>query len=276
MTPAVRKFAIPIVFLVVGLPVGIWAVMAMGDPESAEKKADKAAFKSVSTTATRSDDLRAEARWERVASFAGKGSAEESFTISKGAIQWRANWLCRSGQMQLSIGRESEDGKRVAQRSCPDTGKEVHTGDGRGAMQVKASGAWRVKVEQQVDTALEEPPLKGMTKQNLLARGRFYRIQKRGEGSISLFRLPNGRLALRYKNFYTAPSPGLEVWLSEATKPDSTLDSRRAPHVNAGGMRSTFGSYNQVLPASVNADDIRSVIIWCPTVQIAFGAASFG
>jgi hypothetical protein len=276
MTPAVRKFAIPIVFLAVGLPVGIWAVMAMGDPEEAEKKADKAAFRSVSITATRKDDLRAEARWERVTSFAGSRPAEKSFAIAKGAIQWRANWLCRSGRMQLSIGAASEDRKKVADRNCPDTGKEVHTGDGRGTVDVKASGAWRVSVEQQVDTALEEPPLKGMTKQNLLARGRFYRIQKRGEGSISLFRMPNGRLALRYKNFYTAPSPGLEVWLSAATKPKSTLDSRRAQHVNAGGMRSTYGSYNQMLPATVNANEIRSVIIWCPTVQIAFGAASFG
>jgi hypothetical protein len=274
MSPAVRRFALPIALLVIGLPVGIGVVMAMGDPESAEKAADKAAFRSVSTTATRHDDLRAEARWERVTSFKGTGPAKKSFAVDKGAIQWRANWLCTSGHMQLTLGRGSEQGKKVVDRKCPDAGKEVQVGDGRGNAQVDNSGAWRVAIDQQVDTALKEPPLRGMTKKTLLARGRFYRIQKRGEGTISLFRLPNGRLALRYKNFYTAPSPGLEVWLSQAGKPHSTLDARRADYVNIGAMRSTYGSYNQLLPRSVNADNIRSLIVWCPTVMIAFGAAS--
>jgi hypothetical protein len=276
MSSNLRKYAIPLGFLAIALPVGIWAITAMGDPESAEKAADKAAFRSVSTTATRHDDRRAEARWERVTTLSGKGSADKSFAIEKGAIQWRAKWLCRSGRFEMSIGRGDANGKTVADRACPDTGKQVQTGDGQGMVHIKASGAWRVVVEQQVDTALKEPPLKQMTKETLLARGRFYRIQKRGEGSISLFRLPNGRLALRYTKFYTAPSPGLEVWLSTSNKPHSTLDARRASHVNAGGMRSTFGSYNEILPARANAEQIRSVIIWCPTVMIAFGAASFG
>jgi len=237
--PTVRKIALPIAFLVIGLPVGIWAVMAMGDPQSAEKASDKAAFKSVSTTAVGGDDLRAEARWETVKTFTGTGSADRSFDIAGRALQWRANWTCRSGRLRLSAGRESQEGKVVADSSCPDAGTKILVDHGPSRIGVRASDDWRVTVRQQVDTALEEPPLAGMTDASRLSRGRFHRIQKRGEGTVSLYRLPNGRLALRYENFYTAPSPGLELWLSEASDPDSTLDARRAGHVNVGAMRST-------------------------------------
>lgn len=273
MNPTVRKLAFPIAFLAVGLPVGIWAVMAMGDPEAAEKASDKAAFRSVSTTALRGDDLRAEARWDKVTSLTGAGSAERSFHIARRAIQWRANWSCKSGKLRLSAGRGSQDGKLLADTSCPDAGTEILVGHGPARVQVRASDRWRVTVKEQVDTALEEPPLAGMTDASRLSRGHFHRIQKRGEGTVSLHRLPSGRLALRYEKFYTAPSPGLELWLSSARNPKSTLDARRAPHVNAGALRSTYGSYNQLLPRGIGADRFDSIVVWCPTVQIAFSAA---
>jgi electron transfer DM13 len=269
-----RKLALPIAFLAIGLPVGIGAVMAMGeDPEDAQKASDKAAFKSISTSASGRDDRRAEARWERVTSFSGTGDADKSFDIADRAIQWRTSWRCRAGGLRLYVGREDEYGKVVADTDCPDAGTETSLGHGRGRVRVSASGPWRVVVQQQVDTALEEPPLPGMTDATLLSRGRFHPIQKRGEGTVSLYRLPSGRLALRYEDFYTSPSPGLELWLSRARNLKSTLDARRAPHVSVGAMRSTFGSYNQLLPPGTGADEIESIVVWCPAVTIAFAGA---
>ena len=277
MNQTARKLALPVAFLAVGLPVGVAAVMAMGeDAEEAERGADKAAFKSISTSASDRDARRAEARWEHVASFTGAGPAKESFDIADGAIQWRADWRCRAGRLRLSLGRGSQDGKVVADSDCPDTGSELSLGHGLGNVRVSASGRWEVAVRQQVDTALEERPLAGMTETTLISRGRFHPIQKKGEGTVSLYRLPGGRLALRYEDFYTTPSPGLELWLSSDADPRSTLDARRASHVNAGGMRSTFGSFNQLLPRKVGADKVRSIVIWCPTVTIAFAAAPLG
>ena len=273
MKPTLSKLALPVAFLAIGLPVGIGAVMAMGDEEAAEKASDKAAFKSISTTASGKDDRRAEARWEDVTSFGGTGSADRSFAIGARAIQWRTNWRCRSGGLRLTVGREPEDGKVVADTSCPDAGTQTSLGHGPGSVRVRATGDWRVVVKQQVDTPLEEPPLAGMTDASRLSRGRFGPIQKKGEGTVSLHKLPSGRLALRFEDFYTSPSPGLELWLSRARTPDSTLDARRAEHVDAGGLRSTYGSYNQLLPREMSAGDFESIVIWCPTVTIAFAAA---
>lgn len=274
MNTNARRLAVPAAFLAIGLPVGIGVVIAMGeDPEEAQKASHQAAFKSISTTASRPEERRAEARWEKVATVTGTGPLERSFRISRRAIQWKADWRCRSGKLALKVGEASERPKTVTASSCPDAGSETSLGHGDGTLAVEASGGWRVAVSQQVDTALEERPLPGMSPATRLSHGRFHPIQKKGEGTVSLHRLPTGRLALRYEDFYSSPSPGLEVWLSEGVNPRSTLDSRRADYVNVGGIRSTLGSYNQVLPRRVRADRVKSVIIWCPTVQIAFTAA---
>jgi hypothetical protein len=267
---ALRKLAIPLVFLVIALPAGVGVVMAMGDRDTSD---DESAFAPISRGGTPQFERRAQPRWERVTTVAGRGSAERSFAIGARAIQWRADWTCTSGTFRMAIGRPSRDADVVAASACPDVGQETSTGRGDGHMQVTASGAWRVLVRQQVDTALEEPALDGMTSATRLARGRFHGVQKHGEGTVSLYRLSNGRLALRFADFYTSPSPGLRVWLSRERDVRSTLQARQAKYLDAGAIRSTLGNYNQMLPADVDASEFHSIVIWCPTVLIAFSAA---
>lgn len=253
------------------LPVGIGGVMAMG--EKKDPSADEAAFAPISSSGSQRQQKRAQPRWEQVRRFAGNGSAERSFAIADRAIQWRADWRCTSGSFRMAVGRAAQDGQVLAASDCPDVGVESSTGRGSGRLQITATGAWQVTVRQQVDTALEEPPLAGMTEDSVLARGRFHPVQKHGQGMVALHRLADGRLALRFEDFYTSPSPGLRVWLSRARNVTSTLQAREAKYRDAGVIRSTLGSYNQMLPADVDASEIRTVVIWCPTVLIAFSAA---
>ena len=271
MRAAIAKLLIPLVFLAVALPAGVGAVMMMGDPDDGE--ADDSAFVPITRTGDARNERHAQPRWERVAQFAGQGSAERSFTIAPAAIQWRTEWRCTSGDFRMAVARASQEAQALAARSCPDVGVETSTGKGSGKLQVTASGGWQVTIRQQVDTALEEPRLAGMTDASMLARGRFHRVQKHGEGTVELHRLPSGRLALRFQDFYTAASPGLRVWLSRAPNVKSTFEARKAKYYDAGVIRSTLGSYNQMLPADVDADEVRTIVIWCPTVLIAFSAA---
>lgn len=264
MSPTLRKLAIPIAFLVVGLPAGIGVVMAMGDDEAA----DQQSVFTVAQRGPRENVRRAQARWEPVTTLKGTGSAKRSFAIDDQAIQWKVDSRCEAGALQMTL-----DGKAMAGRRCPDVGERVSTATGRHTLAVNASGPWRVTVRQQVDTALEEPPLPGMTRSSLVARGRFRAIQKDGEGTVAVHQLPGGRLALRFEDFYTVPSPALRVWLSRSRNPRSTLAARRAPYVDAGAIRSTLGSYNQMLPASVGTDELNSIVIWCEAVTIVFTAA---
>jgi len=266
-----RRALLPVAVLAVGLPVGIGVVMAMGEPK---KASDESAFKSVPAGATRFA-RHAEPRWERVATFTGAGAATKSFTIARGAVQWKADWRCRAGDFQMVVGGAAQ--RRTAQSStCPDVGTESSSGGGDGSLMVNASGPWQVSVSQQVDTALEEQPLTGMTPGTLLSRGRFHSIQNHGEGTVSVYRLPTGRLALRFEKLYVSASPGLRVWMTTAGNINSTLEARQAHHTDVGTLRSTLGSFNQMLPASVDAANLHTVVIWCPTVLIAFAAAPLG
>jgi hypothetical protein len=270
MSAALKKLVIPIVFLAIALPAGVGVVMAMGDHDKSD---DESAFSPISRDGTVRFERRAQPRWERVTTITGNGSVERSFAIAARAIQWRADWKCTSGTFQMAIGRPSRDADIMTRSDCPDVGTESSTGRGDGSLQVRATGDWSVLVRQQVDTALEEPALAGMTAGARLARGRFHDVQKHGEGTVSLYRLANGRLALRFEDFYTSASPGLRVWLSRAPNVKSTLQARQAKYLDAGVIRSTLGNYNQMLPAGAKASEIHSVVIWCPTVLIAFSAA---
>jgi len=266
---AVRRYALPVALLVIGLPLGVGIVMAMGKPPP-----DDVLFRPISGGPAQRERV-AQSRWEPVATLTGAGAGNASFQIAGGADQWKATWDCDAGRFRMTAAQRSAAARRtLADATCPGDGSRTRTSTGAHTLHVDTTGPWRVVVEQQVHTALQEPALAGMTPAALISRGRMYDVQRRAEGSVSLFRLRSGRLALRFENFYTTGSPGLEVWLSQARRPRSTLATRNAPHDNAGRLRSTLGTYNQLLPPEVSVDDIRSIVIWCPTVTIAFGAAS--
>lgn len=261
--PSWRRYVLPAAVLAIGVPAGIAVVMAMARaPESTGST-----FKAVDGGVVHFKRT-AQPRWEPVATMSGARSADAAFQIAKGALQWKATWDCQSGRFQ------ADGGGLHADSSCPRKGSQTGVGGGRHTVRVTAGAPWRIVVEQQVDSALMEPPLEGMTAATQIARGRLYSIQRRAEGRVALYRLPSGRLAVRFEHFYTTGSPGLELWVSRARNPRSTLDARDAAHTNAGRLRSTLGTYNQLLPTDITPEDAASIIIWCPTVTIAFGAAS--
>ena len=227
--------ALPVAILVIGLPVGIGTVMAMGDHSEPEEVSP---FTSVSQSAGPHRAPRAQPRWERVSAMAGTGSAQRDFTIAARAIQWRADWSCTAGTFRMSVGRPSQAGEMLASSDCPDVGTEGAMGTGRASLQVSATGGWRVVVKQQVDTALDEPPLPGHD-ETALARssGRFHDVQngRRGDRRPSIGWPADGsRCASRTST--PRPSPGLRVWLSRARNVESTLQAQAAKHADAGAL----------------------------------------
>ena len=217
-------------------------------------------------TAERTD--RASPRWERITTLAGSGPAQKGFTVADGAIQWRARYRCEAGGLRLSA-----DGRPLAQASCPDAGATSDVRTGALTLGVEAAGRWRVALDQQVDTPLREPPLAGMGA-GVLARGDFYDIERRGAGTATLHRLRSGRLALRLDGFSTSANSDLFVWASTARRPRTTVQAARAPHTVVRELKSTLGSQNYPLPAGVEAGDVRSVVIWCVPIRIAYTAAT--
>lgn len=213
-------------------------------------------------------------RWEHLATLSGPGSRTRAIEVDDRAIQWRARWRCRRGRLAIEVDPPPSEGNPLARAGCPRRGRteSIQTG----SIDVTAAGAgdWLVKIEQQVDTPLNDPPLAGMSPGNLLARGDFYDIDKPAEGTASLYRLPGGRLALRFEDFQTSANVDLFVWLSEAREPRTTKQAFRAPYRVAAELKSTQGDQNYVLPAGTDARDVRSIVIWCEPVRNAYVAAA--
>ncbi|MGI8946135.1 MAG: DM13 domain-containing protein [Thermoleophilaceae bacterium] len=219
---------------------------------------------------------RAAPRWEPLATVSGSGSKQRTVEISERAIQWRARWRCMGkGRLSLSVDPRPRSAPERPGGRCPGKGEDEWIQTGRQTLKVEATGRWRVVIEQQVDTALREPPLKAMRspKAKVLSSGRFYEIERRGRGKVSLYRLPSGRLALRMDNLNTSSNTDLFVWLSEAARPRNTKAAVRAPHVEIAALKSTLGSQNYLLPRSFDAEKARSVVIWCEPIRIAYTAA---
>ena len=219
---------------------------------------------------------RAAPRWEPVGTF--DGTAEESLPIEihPRAIQWRARWRCSSGRLALTV---EPDPRTDAERSggrCPGKGEATWVQTGKQQLRVNGGGRWSVVVEQQVDTPLHEPVLPAIRASGtrLLRSGGFYPVERQGSGRARLYRLADGRGAVRLEPFRTSSNTDLYVWLSTAPRPKTTKQvvaaRRLGPLIP---LKSTIGEQNYLLPRSVDPRRVRSIVIWCVPIQIVYTVA---
>ncbi len=214
-------------------------------------------------------------RWERVTSLRGSGEATRSVGISRGAVQWRVRWRCTRGEFALALTPPAREGNPLDTGSCPGRGTASAVDTGTLRLGVRTAGRWRATVEQQVTEPLAEPPLPAMKAKGarVLARGRFYGIERRGRGRVDLYRLAGRRLALRFEGFDTSANTELFVWLSKARRPRTTKQALRSRHDEIALLKATRGEQNYLLPKGARASWVRSVVIWCEPIRIAYAAA---
>ena len=214
-------------------------------------------------------------RWERVTSLRGSGDANPTVAISRGAVQWRVRWRCTLGDFVLRLTPPPREGNPLAKGSCAGTGTALSVDTGKLRLGVRTAGPWRATVAQQVTKPLAQPPLPAMKakRARVLASGRFYPVERRGRGKVRLYRLAGGRLALRFQGFKTSANTDLFVWLSKARRPKTTKQALRSRHNEFAPLKSTGGDQNYLLPKGASAKSVRSIVIWCRPVRIAYTAA---
>jgi hypothetical protein len=110
----------------------------------------------------------------------------------------------------------------------------------------------------------------------LLKRGSFVAGSVPGdtaEGQALIYRLPDGSLTLRLENFAATNGPDLFVVFSGAANPEQEgLDAGGSLQLAA--LKGNRGNQNYELPADLNLDQFRSVVIWCRAFNIVFGYAT--
>ncbi len=206
--------------------------------------------------------------------LSGSGAQQsEAFSILPDAIQWRVRWTCDGTQpFRLTTTPGPRRPGPIADEPCPSgTSFAIHTGSIR--LGVDTPGSWKAIVDQQIDRPLDEPPLVEMATAAVAGAGEFYDLDRKGRGTARLFAGPDGRRFLRLEGFETEANTDLFVWLTDSARPVDSATAFAAKRFVLGNLRSTVGNQNYEIPADA-AIDIRSVVIWCEPVAIAYTASA--
>jgi hypothetical protein len=230
-------------------------------------------FRNAPPAQTNRTVLRSQPWWQEVETLRGSGPlTTPPLDIGADAIQWRMRWSCTTGRFKVT----SAGLPTLVDAACPATRTTEAATRPRVALNVDADGPWTMRVERQIDVPLVEPPLPAMTapRATRLAVGRFYGIDQVGRGRVTVYRLPNGRHALRLDNFYVTPNIDLEIRLSPLREPRSTRQYQRASSALVRMLDVTTGSMNFMIPRGVDPRRYRSVVLWCQNLISAYAAAT--
>ncbi len=116
------------------------------------------------------------------------------------------------------------------------------------------------------DMPAEEP--------TVLSSGTFNEIDvvHRGEGSATIYELPDGSNVLRLEDFRVTNGPQLHVLLSPAADPRNSAEV--GDYVDLGELRGNVGNQNYDIPADVDLSQYESVVIYCLPFRVVFSVAT--
>ena len=106
-----------------------------------------------------------------------------------------------------------------------------------------------------------------------LASGEFVGQEHETSGTATVIELPDGSRTLRLEGFETTNGPDLHVWLSEKTAGGNWFKYGGGRKAQLGELKANRGNHNYAIPADVELDGLRSVVIWCKRFYVAFGSA---
>ena len=101
-----------------------------------------------------------------------------------------------------------------------------------------------------------------------LSRGLFTSGEHETAGKATVIRLGAGGRVLTLTDFATSPGPDLRVYLVTGDAADL------GDVVDLGGLKGNKGDQQYELPASVDLNRHRTVVVWCRAFSVAFGSAA--
>ncbi len=96
----------------------------------------------------------------------------------------------------------------------------------------------------------------------------------KGSGGVAVFRLSDGKRLLRLDSIDVTNGPDLHVYLSAHPDPKTREDVHQPGYADLGKLKANQGSQNYDIPADVELNAIRSVVIYCQPFHVVFSAAA--
>ncbi len=242
-------------------------------PESVRPVASRVAGMEAGSIAADPTALRSAPWWQDVTTIEGLGATTSSFTVERSAIQWRMTSSCESGRLLVRVPGEP---RPLIDAACSDTTVAYGNRTGATTFEVNAAGPWRLQIAQQIDTPLVEPPLPGMTSPgaSAIATGSFYKVDQTAVGRVTIFDQADGRYTVRLDDFFVSPDTQLQLRLSTAEEPKTAEEYLAGRSQLLTVLDVTAGSLNYLPPVGVDPTEFRSVVIWRPSTNSAYAAAT--
>ena len=95
----------------------------------------------------------------------------------------------------------------------------------------------------------------------------------KGEGSATLYALPDGSHVLRFEDFRVTNGPDLRVLLASHPDPQGRNEVQGPGYVELGKLKGNIGNQNYPLPEGLSPDDYGSVVIYCKPFHVVFSVA---
>jgi hypothetical protein len=106
-----------------------------------------------------------------------------------------------------------------------------------------------------------------------VASGRFHDVSHKGAGLATVYQLADGKRLLRFTDFETSNGPDVVVYLVGADDAQDSESVTKAGYVLLGALKGNQGDQNYEVPADVNLDKYRAVVIWCRRFNANFATA---
>ncbi len=109
----------------------------------------------------------------------------------------------------------------------------------------------------------------------ILSQGTFNEIDviHRGEGSATIYQLPEGGAVLRLEDFQVTNGPQLHVLLVRNPDPRTRADVGE-DYIDLGQLKGNVGNQNYDIPADVDLEGYNSVVIYCMPFHVVFSVAT--
>ncbi|MEM9950588.1 MAG: DM13 domain-containing protein [Chloroflexota bacterium] len=111
----------------------------------------------------------------------------------------------------------------------------------------------------------------------ILSEGTFTFIDAvhNGEGTATIFQLPDDSRILRFENFRVTNGPQLHVVLSR-NNPTSIFGDIGDDYIDLGPLSGNVGNQNYEIPDDVDLEEYNTVVIYCVPFSVVFTTAPQG
>lgn len=121
----------------------------------------------------------------------------------------------------------------------------------------------------------EEQAMPVMTDPVTVARGSFITIDALhgGEGTATVYQLPDESRVLRFEDFRVTNGPDLHVILTKNPDPrDATMVG--SDYIDLGRLKGNVGSQNYDIPAGIDLNEYQAAVIYCVQFRVVFSTAT--